>query len=164
MYKRKLHSKFRAIPIRKLFFFAVTFSFFFQRASPAVFCNAPPYLPSYLLSRYTFCAAGGIGIREVTFRGLVSQVPPRARVVTTFLTRLRTKYKNPPETSITRSHNRQNKTAADTTNRAANTSLIKSLVKGRCDFEPIPHTASRSCYVIGVNLDTLILYRSLIKY
>lgn len=61
MYKRKLHSKFYAIPIRKLFFFAVTFSFFFQRAfSPAVFCNAAT-LPAFVpLALYTFRAAGGI--------------------------------------------------------------------------------------------------------
>jgi len=77
------------------------------------FCGTT-YLLSYL-SRFTFCTARGRGghrNQEVTFRGLVSCAPSRTRVVTTFLARLRTKYKNPPETSITRSCNRQNKIIA----------------------------------------------------
>jgi hypothetical protein len=79
MYKRKLHSKFLAAPIRKLFFFSVTFSFFlFRASSPA---TTQPTCPSYH-SRYTFRTAGREGRghrdpREVTFRGLVSCAPLR---------------------------------------------------------------------------------------
>lgn len=41
-YKRKLHSKFLTVPVRKLFFFSVILSFFFVRASsPAVFATPP---------------------------------------------------------------------------------------------------------------------------
>lgn len=127
MYKRKLHSKFLlAPPVRELFFFffhsfffPVTFSLFSLCASSFVVCATrcqPTYLPCLPVSPTTLCTEKGNGtptLREVTFRGLVSCAPPRSGVVTTFLPRLRTKYKNAPETSITRlSRDRQNKIVA----------------------------------------------------
>lgn len=104
MYKRKLHSKFLAVPIRKLFY-SITFSLFFHCASsPAVFAQG--YLPVH--SRYTFRTVGGIRGSEKSLSVDSCRALPRGLgLLQLFTPGYKTKYKNPPEISITHSRNRQ---------------------------------------------------------
>lgn len=109
MYKRKLHSKFLALPLSRNCSSTPSPSPFSSYVLPFCrFCTTLSTCAFVPLSRYTFRTTRGIGGSEKSLSVDSCPALPRELGLLQLFSLGKTKYKNPPEISITHSRNRQN--------------------------------------------------------